>query len=449
MCGIEARTPMRRTIPTVLLLTLATTALTSGVARGAQGDALRDLQEQVDALRKELAALEQKQRAVASATNGAAADNVVTGGATKCSFKLPGSDTSVTLGGYIKLDAIYSDRSAGVGSSADQEYEAGAVPVGPNAGANERNQLKLHARQSRLFAKTSTPSTWGELATYVEVDFFGAAGNESVSNSHGLRLRHAYGSLGGLLMGQTWTNFSDTAAYPETVDFGGPAGTIFARQAQIRWTQRFSGGQWSVSLENPETVVTLANGAVFRADDDRAPDVTANVRFDTALGRFSVAGIVRQLRVDSASDPTSQSAKWGGGLGVNAVIPSIGSDDLRLSFYYGNALGRYTIGFFNDALLDANGNLVLPNQWVAMAAYRHYWSPTVRSTLALSALRSSNPAGTAGSVNRGAESAHVNVIWSPIAQTNLGLEYIFATREIQNGQTGKLNRLQIGGQYFF
>ena len=33
--------------------------------------------------------------------------------------------------------------------------QAGAVPVGPNAGANERGQIKLHARQSRFFAKTA------------------------------------------------------------------------------------------------------------------------------------------------------------------------------------------------------------------------------------------------------------------------------------------------------
>lgn len=245
----------------------------------------------------------------ARAQTAAAVSGNVTGGVTPGSFKLPGSETSITLGGYVKLDAIYSDRSAGVGSTADQEYEAGAVPVGPTAGANERGQLKLHARQSRVFGKTSTPSAWGELSTYVEFDLFGVAGNESVSNSHGLRLRHAYGSLGGLLIGQTWTTFSDVAAYPETVDFGGSAGAIFARQAQVRWSQRFDGGQWAVALENPETVVTLPSGASFRADDDRLPDLAANIRFDNAWGRVSLAALVRQLRLDSASDPAGRDQK--------------------------------------------------------------------------------------------------------------------------------------------
>ena len=34
-------------------------------------------------------------------------------------------------------------------------------------------------------------------------------------------MRHAYGSLGRLLTGQTWTNFFNEKAYIETLDFGG------------------------------------------------------------------------------------------------------------------------------------------------------------------------------------------------------------------------------------
>jgi len=277
----------------------------------------------------------------------------------------------VTLGGYIKLDAVASDRSAGVGSTGDQEYEAGAVPVGPAAGANERNQVKLHARQSRLFAKTSTPSRWGDVTTYLEFDPFGANGNESVSNSHGLCVRHAYGTLGNLLVGQTWTTFSDVAAYPETVDFGGPAGVIFARQAKVRWTQPFAGGQWSLALENPETVAALPSGDLFHADDDRVPDLAGQIKFATAHGTYSVAGLVRQLRGDSASAPASTDQKWGAAVGVNGVIPVFHGDDVRVSAYVGNAIGRYSIGFFTDAVIDANARVALPNEWLAMAAYRH------------------------------------------------------------------------------
>jgi hypothetical protein len=428
---------------------LAIAAALCGAASDARADPVQELKAQVDLLVQKIADMEQKQRAAESSPPAAPPANAVTAGATKGSFKLPGSDTSVTLGGYAKLDAVFSNPSAGVGSTADLELEAGNIPVGPTAKANERNQVKFGARQSRLFAGTSTPTSWGALTSYVEGDFYGAAGNESVSNSNGLRVRHAYGTLGGVLAGQTWTTFSDVNAYPETVDFGGPVGEIFARQAQVRWTQPFSSGQWSIALENPETVATLPNGTQFRADDDRLPDLAGIVSFNTGFGKYSIAGVARQLRVDSASAPASQDQKFGSALGVNGVVPFLRSDDLRFSAYYGNGIGRYSIGFFTDALLDANGHILLPKQWLATVAYRHFWSPNLRSTLALSELGSSNPEGTAGSVNRNAQSAHLNIVWSPVAQTNFGLEYIHARREVQSGESGTLNRLQAAAQYFF
>ena len=123
----------------------------------AHADEASAVQAQLDALTRRLEQLEKRQSAPASSSP---ASGAVTGGDIPGSFKLPGSNTSVKLGGYAKLDAVFSDKSAGVGSTADLEYEAGAVPVGPTAGANERNQVKLHARQSRFFLQTSTPSNW-------------------------------------------------------------------------------------------------------------------------------------------------------------------------------------------------------------------------------------------------------------------------------------------------
>jgi hypothetical protein len=414
-----------------------------GWTASSRAESVQELQAQVDALNKRMAELERM------SNTGSARESDGANGAGRGTLKLANTNTSLTVGGYVKFDAVFSDKSAGVGSTADQEYEAGAVPVGPAAGANERNQVKLHARQSRLFIKTSTPSALGDVGTYLEFDLFGAAGNESVSNSHGLRVRHAYGTLGHLLAGQTWTTFSEPAAYPETLDFGGPAGQIFARQAQLRWTDDFHGGQWSLALENPESVVSLPDGTSFRADDDRVPDLTGNVKFTTAAGNYTLAALARQIRVDSASAPASRTDKWGYGIGINGVVPFGPRDDARFSLYQGNALGRYTVGFFTDGLLDANGAVALPKQWLAAVAYRHHWTPTLRSTLALSTIHASNGDGTAASLNREAQSAHLNVIWSPVAQANLGLEYLYARRETNDGLTGQLHRVQASAQYLF
>ena len=137
--------------------------------------------------------------------------------------------------------------------------------------------ITFHARQSRLALGTSTPTGYGDMTTYVEGDFFGAESNES-ANSNGFRVRHAFGSLGRLSAGQTWTNFFNEQAYIETLDFGGPSGEIFVRQAQVRWTEKSSRGEWSVSAESPESLIAIPGSATpFRSDSDHAPDFTARV----------------------------------------------------------------------------------------------------------------------------------------------------------------------------
>ena len=418
----------------------------------ARADELQDLKAQLEALKKKVGELEMKQETAEKKQAAAAPDNVVTGGATKGSFKLPGSNTSVTLGGYVKLDAVFSNPHIGAGTNVDLQLNPAAIPVGPGADDHKRNQVDFGARESRLFAKTSTPTPFGDFNTHVEADFYGADANEIVSNSHGLRLRHAYGTLGNFLAGQTWTNFMNAAALPDTLDFGGPVGQIFDRQAQVRWTQSFgasslgTGGQWSVGLENPETNVQIPGAATLAAMRDRVPDITGQALFNTSIGKISVHGVVRQLRVDSAA---AVDQKWGGAVSVAGVLPTVGKDDFRFTASAGNAIGRYLDGFFPDAVLGADGHIRLPKQWGWFAAYRHYWFDKLRSNLVLSTASESNPAGAPANTNKSTASAHINLIWSPVANTDLGVEYIFADRKTQDGLKGNLNRLQASAKYAF
>jgi hypothetical protein len=238
------------------------------------------------------------------------------------------------------------------------------------------------------------------------------------------------------------------------LDFGGPVGQIFVRQGQARWTQAFdgsasiAGGQWSFSLENPESVVTIPGGANFRADDDHFPDITGQVLFNTAKGRIAVSGIVRQIRADSASPSVTDQA-WGGALSVAGVVPSISNDEFRFAISVGNAIGRYSDGFFTDGVVGADGQIHLPKEWGWYAAYRHFWSDRLRSNLVLSMASANNPPDAPPSTNKSTQSAHANVIWNPVPNTDLGIEYIYANRETEDGQRGHLNRLQASAKYTF
>jgi hypothetical protein len=185
---------------------------------------------------------------------------------------LNAGDTEISVGGSIKFDAIYNvDEDLG-----DTAFFHGLTVPDTNV---PDGSTRFHARQSRLEITTSTEVNGDTLFTRIQTDFFGGGGNEVVSNSRPTRLGHAYGEYRGILAGQTWSNFQPLVFAP-TIDFGGPAGYIFNRQAQIRWTT----GALPLALENPES--NLANSP---GDMDPLPDVTARLAGNHGAGMYSLS----------------------------------------------------------------------------------------------------------------------------------------------------------------
>ena len=156
-------------------------------------------------------------------------------------------DTQVNYGGYVKLDAIWSDFSDGTLPSAHigrDFYVPGTTPV--TSSSSEDAVFDMHARQSRFnFATTTQLNDGSAIKTKVELDFIvTGGGNERVSNSYSPRLRQAFVTYKGWLFGQAWSNFQNVSALPEVLDFIGPSeGTIFVRQAMAK----YSIGNWSFS----------------------------------------------------------------------------------------------------------------------------------------------------------------------------------------------------------
>ena len=52
-------------------------------------------------------------------------------------------------------------------------------------------------------------------------------------------------------------------------------------------------------------------------------------------------------------------------------------------------------------------------------------------------------------VTSDATSVHVNMIYSPVAKLDFGVEYIWANREIESGLDGDLNRFQFSAKYAY
>lgn len=357
---------------------------------------------------------------------------------------------SYKFGGYVKLDAMYSDYSGGSvssGSIGRDFYIPGTVPVGTEG----ESYTDFHAKESRINFKTSHNLDNGaKITTMLEMDFLATNdGNERVSNSYAPRLRHAFFTYNKWLFGQTWMTFFNVGALPENLDFVGPAeSTIFGRQAMIRYTS----GNWQFAAENPETTITpYGGGGRIVADDNTLPDLVARYNMKGSNGgSFTVAAIGRELAYKNNAAGIN-SSDTGYGLSVSGKWMVFGKDDIRWMASAGKGMGRYMgLNTANAAVLDANGDLEAIDSWGMFGSYRHFWNDKWRSNLTLGYLSVDNDTALTGSgVTSEASSVHVNLIYSPVPKMDFGIEYLHANREIESGLDGDLDRIQFSAKYAY
>ncbi len=374
---------------------------------------------------------------------------VVTAGDVKGTIKIPGTDTSIGVGGYVKLDALYSNTSMGKDKYGNQRLEPSEIPVKPLGKGNE-DQLTLHAKESRFWLKSFTPSRWGDMNTYVEIDFFGDPG----AYTYTPRLRHAYGSLGNFLAGQTWSTFLNSQALADTLDNNTSVGSLLTlRQPQVRWTQPFTLDnlpmEWQASLEAPRSRIwDVSTNTINTVTSSHYPDMVARLNFYPSWGNLSLAALGRQVQYAPNSKAPEKSA-WGGAVSAAGKISTSGSDNLRFMLNYGNAMGRYDENnFFADATFNQQGDIDLITSYSGMLAYQHWWDKAWRSNVEYGIAYADQP-GFAALANQQTQSVHANLLWSPMLQTTIGLEYIYANRELVNQQNGELHRVQFSTRFNF
>ncbi|MES2673317.1 MAG: DcaP family trimeric outer membrane transporter [Pseudomonadota bacterium] len=355
--------------------------------------------------------------------------------------------TTVTYGGYVKLDAIASSYNGGSlpnGNFNRDFYVPSLIPV---SGAEANTTFDMHARQTRFNLGTSSTIDGVALKTFIEMDFQATPiGDDRVTNGYAPELRLAYISYGNWMFGQNWSTFQNISTLPDTVDFiGNTDGGIFVRQAQIRYTY----DNWQFSLENPETTITpYSGGARIVADQNPLPDLVSRYNLSAGGLSMSFAVLARQLVNNDAvqsdnnisSISFSVTGKW-----------MIGQDDIRFGINSGDGLGRYVgLNTTNDAVLTANGELEAISTAGAFFSYRHLWNDQWRSNLIYSQQTIDNDITLTGTgATKKTYSARANLFYSATPKLNFGVEYTYAIRELETGRDGAMNRLQFTAKLDF
>ena len=358
--------------------------------------------------------------------------------------------TRFSYGGFIKLEAVATGTDSGEiadGSNGRLLYVPSLTPVGA---ADEGMDLDATAQFSRFwFSADSAMPDGTPLKGYLEFDLFGSAlGAEATTNTYGVTVRHAYASWGKWLAGQTWSNFQDPASLVDTIDLiGATDGTIFVRQAQLRYTT----GPWAFSLENPETTVGSfrGNGARISSDDNRLPDFTARWTRKGDWGHLSVAGLLRELRHETTTGIDDAGAGYGVSITGRRVIG--GSDDLRFGLTAGRGISRYVgLGIAPDVILDAGSQLDAVDLVAGFAGVRHVFNPKLRGNLYGSLASFDNDTATSGAgATEKVGSIAANLVYSPYPKLDIGIEGRLGRRWLENGAEGDLARLHFHVKYAF
>lgn len=357
-------------------------------------------------------------------------------------------NTEFTVGGYLKLDAMVTQTSGGqIATGIGREFYVPSLT--PTGSSDESANLDMHARQTRLFTKSSTTLSNGEKVTgYFEIDFMSTAGgDERITNGYSPELRHAVFTYGKWTMGQTWSTYMDTAVLPDSLDFiGNTDGAVFVRQPQVRYTR----GSFQFAVENPQTTVT-PNGGGTRVvtDDNGVPDLVARYNRSGDWGSLSAMVLARELSYEDSTKAINDNT-IGYGIGLNAKINLPNKDDLRLTVNHGEGLGRYVaLNTSNDAVVTAGKDIEAIGVTAVAAAYKHNWNAQWRSSLVLARLMVDNESAAGTAAPKVSQSVSVNLIKQVADKLSVGVEARHANLELESGADGDLNRLQFSAKYDF
>lgn len=364
----------------------------------------------------------------------------------KGALELTNANTVLSVGGRIQMHSIYA--------WPEGAYFAGKIPLDDTG---ENGQLIMSARDSRLWVKTRTPTEYGPVRTLIEVDFLGTTATEINANSHGLRLRHAYLEAAGFTVGQTNSAFNSFVTL-DTVMY--PINYTLVRQPLIRYSINDRSFGYDLSFEQPETTLLDQNGTIITPKDDVAPDIVARLRYYPSWGEGSVALMGRYITQDQTtlsdgSRVTSNDAAFGWGVNVSGKIKLYGLDDIRIDAQYGVGLGRYVaFSAFAAGSIDAEGNIELQPTYGGHIGYRHWWSQKWRSTLAFSYAGTNNDLENINisdreKVNSDVYGSQLNLLWIPVPNGLVGLEYSQALRTVESGKEGNMHMVTLLVRYDF
>jgi hypothetical protein len=338
-------------------------------------------------------------------------------------YYIPGTDTCIKLGGYLRVDMGINENGVNTGSTNGQ------------AGAKSRmtNGFGWRSRED-LNIDTRTATEYGVVRTYFDATFTWTSGTyatgygtstytgDAVAGGS-LGVYYAFIQFAGFTMGKAVSQFSAPwVNYPGNTTFDGlvgGGGTVTGVN-QFTYTAEFGNGvSASISAQDPTGyyqagVNNLAAGITaltgYGASDYAgtvAPDVVGMLRVDQAWGLFQASFAAHDNNAayygaaGKAGGGPGDKWGWAGQLALSIKnIPTGAGDSINVQGVYTNGATRYNIQDLASAASSAfiysgtsvgwgyapdsvflGGSQELVSTWGMRGAFNHNWNPNWSSSV--------------------------------------------------------------------
>ena len=349
-------------------------------------------------------------------------------------FYIPGTDTCIKLGGYVRVDTTFNGNTYG-----------GPAWSGDLGQQNRYRDYFASRSRMALTVDTRTATEYGVVRTFGQADFQFNNFGGSTSNPTALatfdanRLSSAGGGyvavemvfiqFAGFTFGKSASAYATPwNGYPGNNNSFLLGGADYVTGVNnIQYTAQFGNGvSATIGLDDPTVfnrtavlnlgVAGSATGAGANAyGGTHVPDIVGNIRVDQAWGLFQLSGMAHLVNASynilgAGGVPTALSEisghpedKWGGAVMAALQIKNIptgAGDDLKIDVSYskgdtkavistssaspsfamfgGSGNGAYqSIGFGQtaDAVYVPGGDLKLVDAWGVRGAFNHNWDP--------------------------------------------------------------------------
>ena len=320
-------------------------------------------------------------------------------------YYIPGSDTCIRFGGYIRAQYGYN---AG-GGAAGAGIAPGTALTVTDGLMNRSSSQYSTAHRGDITIDTRTQTQYGVLRTYMDVRFENRIGADVT------QLTRAFIQWGGFTFGRA-RSFFDIFTHDQRLAYLNvrTTGDTFDTGINLAaYTVQLAPGlTFSISAEDPNrqpvvpgvadgttAAFTTNAGVTLDTHGTSHPDIIGNLRYDQPWGYLGVSAAAHANRglyygtpnVASNNHPPDKwgwaaavggeaNLPWGDTFGANFVY-SVGASAYATrsgswQLYGSNSVG---VGWLVDGIFDNTGgtptNVELTRVWSINAAYQRRWSP--------------------------------------------------------------------------